>query len=389
MSVNFDEREQLKKAERDRLFQLPDFPQGHPDDDRGVLLSDQIQRYCQQYQLISPFDPELLKPAGYDLRVGRNYSKNGQHFALNDGMELEIEPYQVAIIETYETLNMPEFLIGRWNIRVQLAYEGLLWVGGAQVDPGFRGYLCCPIYNLSTKPVALKFRGKLAMIDFVTTTPFRDGECKSFDWRNRRMLVFPDYPPLRSGIEERVQKFQSSIEAAKKKTDGDLETASLDTRTKLGEIHQRIDTFLALVFTVVAVLFAGLGILATAGPGERSFVNPPAWVAAVALYFALRANRRSGQDAPQDKWHTRRPGALLIAAGAVLLSLAYHYWGGHFSLTDLIAAKPQAPEVMRAITTEKEEREAAIQNLQRQADAKFQSIQEQLGRLESAKSSTK
>lgn len=84
-----------------------------------------------------------------------------------------IPSYQVAIVQIRETLNLPKFLIGRWNIRVKRAYEGLLWVGGAQVDPGFRGHLCCPIYNLSNKEVRLEFGDTLAMIDFVVTTPFK------------------------------------------------------------------------------------------------------------------------------------------------------------------------------------------------------------------------
>ena len=51
---------------------------------------------------------------------------------------------------------MPRFLIGRWNIRVTVAYKGLLWVGGPQVDPGWVGHLFCPIYNLSDQEVNFK-----------------------------------------------------------------------------------------------------------------------------------------------------------------------------------------------------------------------------------------
>src|ERR1700682_1204554 len=149
MSTSFDADKilELRRAEIMRLSKLPVFPHALRHEDKGVLLSDRIKEYCEKYLLISEFDPDRLRPAGYDLSVGRNYSIGGKPLALNDGMKLQIEPYQVAIIETYETINMPKFLIGRWNIRVQLAYEGLLWVGGAQVDPGVRGPLCCPIYK--------------------------------------------------------------------------------------------------------------------------------------------------------------------------------------------------------------------------------------------------
>src|SRR6266567_903610 len=111
----------LREEERQRLAGLPVFPRKLADDEKGVLLSDRIKYHCVHHKLISPFEDEFLRPAGYDLRVGRNYSILGERRALDDGMNLEIGPYQVAVIETYETINMPEFLIGRWNIRVKLA----------------------------------------------------------------------------------------------------------------------------------------------------------------------------------------------------------------------------------------------------------------------------
>jgi hypothetical protein len=107
-----------------RLSLLKQWPHDYDVDDGGVLLSDHIRRYSEQFDLISPFDVESLRPAGYDLRVGSNYSIRGERKALNEGMEFEIGPYQVAVIETFETLNLPRFLIGRWNIRVKHAYKG-------------------------------------------------------------------------------------------------------------------------------------------------------------------------------------------------------------------------------------------------------------------------
>src|SRR5258708_20047158 len=114
MSTTSDERSEATE-ERERLFRLPDFPLERPTEEKGVLLSDRIKHYCKEYKLIDPFDDELLKPAGYELRVGRNYSVRGERKALNDGMILEIGPYQVAIIETYEPLTIPNFLIFRSN----------------------------------------------------------------------------------------------------------------------------------------------------------------------------------------------------------------------------------------------------------------------------------
>lgn len=361
-SAEKDRDDQVKAEERERLAQLPTFPEHGPRDEVGVLLSDRIRHYCLEYRLIHPFDEKkLLKPAGYDLTVGQNYSIRGKGRArLKGGMSFDIGPYQVAIVETRETLNIPPFLIGRWNIRVKRAYQGLLWVGGAQVDPGFRGRLCCPIYNLSNKKVSLKFGDELATIDFVTTTPFVKNLCKEFNWAKRDMLVFDDYPTLESGIEDEVNKFKDTIAQQEQKTNELLVQSKEKTDESLRDVRSRIDQFLTLIFTVVAVLFTGLGIVATTTAPERSFVNPPVWIAGVALFFALRANRASSENR-KAAWFTQTAPAILISGLAMALGLGIAVWAAPSALNSEIHA-----------------RESAVHELQRN----IQHLQEKLNALE-------
>ena len=297
-----------RDAEKARLAELPSFYNQFPKLS-GVLLSDKIKRYCEaDCQLITPFLEGNLRPAGYDLRVGANYAIKGESLPLGEGHSFKIDPYAVAVIETLETLNLPKFLIGRWNIRVTLAYKGLLWVGGAQVDPGFRGKLSCPIYNLSTEPVELHYGGALAMIDFVTTTPFITGVSDPFDWINRKKVVFADYAMgLTSGVEKRLDSMQKKIlenheqqslagEHLEKRITGDLEENANKTETRINYVNTRFDTFLTLIFTIVAILFAGLGVIATKGSSDPSFFTSPVVLASVALYLALRAYANSERE---------------------------------------------------------------------------------------------
>ena len=109
---------------------------------------------------------------------------------------LRIPAFEVAVVKTAETLNLPRFLIGRWNIRVAWAYKGLVWVGGPQVDPGYMGNLFCPIYNLSDKEVRIKKGEPIAVIDFVKTTRFdiNKGEEKWERYqRPPKRVVIEDY----------------------------------------------------------------------------------------------------------------------------------------------------------------------------------------------------
>jgi deoxycytidine triphosphate deaminase len=146
---------QKRAAERARLASFkPSDP--HPEI-HGVLLSDEIIFYAENHRLITPFDRDSLKPAGYELSVGDEYFISGEFLTIDirrpETARIIIPPFEVAVIKTRETLCLPRYLIARWNIRVIHAYSGLLWVGGPQVDPGYVGHLFCPIYNLSDKPV--------------------------------------------------------------------------------------------------------------------------------------------------------------------------------------------------------------------------------------------
>ncbi len=161
----------------------------------AVLLSDEIKYYAERkdYPLIHPFVEANLKPARYHLTLGPEAIIAGRYQEVGPDKPLIIAPHQVAIVRTNEVLNIPRFLIGRWNLRVDMVYKGLLWVGALQVDPGWVGYLPCPLYNLSDAEVQIDFKEKLFTIDFVRTTPFRKGS--SIPYTNEH---FKPNPPLKT-----------------------------------------------------------------------------------------------------------------------------------------------------------------------------------------------
>ena len=161
----------------------------------AVLLDDEIKYYSTSHEqaLISPFDEANLKPARYQLTLGPEARVGGRTVRIDEDNPLTIAPHQVAIVRTYETLNLPRFLIGRWNLTVEAVYKGLLWVGALQVDPGWVGYLPCPLYNLSNDTVTIGYRDKLFSIDFVRTTRF--DTTKNISYPNK----YPE-PPLNPDI---------------------------------------------------------------------------------------------------------------------------------------------------------------------------------------------
>ncbi|VIO69338.1 Deoxycytidine triphosphate deaminase [Bradyrhizobium ivorense] len=243
----------LAKKRADELAEITKYPvlevdpiQGSP----GILLSDQITYFAQNHHMIEPFKKELLKPAGYELTVGEEYFMSGRYLPLES--HITIQPFEVAVIKTGERVRLPRFMIARWNIRVKHAYAGLLWVGGPQVDPGYAGYLFCPIYNLSDKPVTLYKGQELALMDFSRTTHFDPGKPKD------ELVRYPQ-PPKRVILEEfEIIDFQSALftRAGRK-----IEEFEESVKTLEGRFIQ----FTQISFAVFAMALTLLAIYSKAG----------------------------------------------------------------------------------------------------------------------------
>ena len=248
---------QRRQAEIARLDQFPEMEIDDHPDKTGVLLSDEIQFYVDRGHMIFPFDKGNLKPAGYELTVGDEAMLGGKHRCLDDSTQngrLTIPPFEVAVVKTTETLNLPRFLIARWNIRVAWAYKGLVWVGGPQVDPGYVGHLFCPIYNLSNKPVSIKKGDPIALMDFVKTTSF--DECTKQDVvryrRPPKRVIMDDYgiDDFRSGLREQAEaipKLEESVKENKKSMEEDVR-----------EIRNNANIFTMLVFAIIAILMTAI-----------------------------------------------------------------------------------------------------------------------------------
>jgi deoxycytidine triphosphate deaminase len=149
-----------------------------PDKDSpaGLLLSDRIKFYREKVNLIHPFDEKFLEPASYTLHAGGEYlihDESGKRISgvLGPGGKVIIPPNGLIYIRFLEEVNIPHYMIARFNLRVKQVYRGLLLGTGPQVDPGFRGHLGCPLHNFTNEEKTIEFFEKLVTIDFEKTTP--------------------------------------------------------------------------------------------------------------------------------------------------------------------------------------------------------------------------
>jgi len=227
----------------------------------AVLLQDEIEYYASlDPPLIENFDKDGLKPASYYLRLGSECRVGGkEHNLSEENPRLVIKPHDIAVVSTYEKVNIPGFLIGRWNQRVTSAYEGIVWVGGPQVDPGYSGRLYCPLYNLSNREVELRFKDRLFMIDFVKTTFFIEG--KSSLWKRPQgktdRLASHDTHNLESAIYEDFDKMNAEV---------------TDMRNEIRRFQQ-------VILPVLAIIIAAVTIMASLGAfGKFEDVDCLSWV---------------------------------------------------------------------------------------------------------------
>lgn len=267
-----------RKEQEEELLKKYTSQEDDPLGTSGVLLSDEIEYYATNWKMIDPFNHRNLRAAAYELTIGDEYAIGGQTKKLYDEPgknEIRIPPFEVAIIKTGERLNLPRFLIGRWNLRVGWAYEGLLWVGGPQVDPGWVGYLFCPLYNLSDKEVVLRIGEPIAVIDFIKTTPFKKG--KSYEYpRPPRRVIVDDYKPegLKSALYTEARR------------------RIIEVENRLSAFGRRLDASIGIIFTVLAIIIAALSISIFWG---RSLAPASGWmylssgISIVALIIAICA----------------------------------------------------------------------------------------------------
>ena len=281
------------------------------------LLADEIEYYSRStFKLIDPFhvadprDPKKkkLRAAGYELSVGEVYSKGDSIFTLaSDRDEITINPFEVVIIQTLERLNMPEFLIARWNVAVGQAYRGLLWVGAAQVDPGFKGFLCCPIYNLSNKPVTLKYGESIAVIDFVTTTPPTERSRKfAFDGIGRKRIIFDDYDKLNSALAESKRDLDQANKA-------------------IADLRETVSASNTVILTAIGVLVTALALFVSRDyPEFLNRFSPTLWVSLAALVVSLFGVTIAMTNATRERWQR-----FLVITVLIVLASVFLYWYGN------------------------------------------------------------
>jgi deoxycytidine triphosphate deaminase len=215
----------------------------------SVLLSDDIKQLQlivddPFYNLGSTFDENHLDKAKYNARLGKAYFKDGKYDILSDDNPLlEIKPYELVFVESYEVFKLPQNVIGKYDIRISGCLGGLGLQTGLQLDPTYHGRFFCPLFNFSDTTLTLKYKDQLASVHFIYTTK---PTIKTKPYTGKQNLFSLSQAlsdtPRGSGLGKLWENLQEFDRAA-------------------ARLHTRIDSMIGAVFEGMAFMIAALGII--------------------------------------------------------------------------------------------------------------------------------
>jgi dCTP deaminase len=169
-----------------------------------VLLSDRdINAELEQGRVVlDPYEPGLLQPSSFDVRLDRYFRLFDNHkYAVIDPAEHQPEltrlvetrdedafilhPGEFVLGSTFESVTLPDDIAARLEGKSSLGRLGLLTHSTAGfVDPGFTGHITLELSNVATLPIKLWPGMKIGQLCFFRLSspalkPYGSGEYAS------------------------------------------------------------------------------------------------------------------------------------------------------------------------------------------------------------------
>ena len=141
----------------------------------AVLAGKQIIKLVNERKLkIWPFKKNLIQPASYDLRLGKRIlagplgpEKLGEVVDFSEKRpSYDIKSGQMVGIISYEKLEFPLDICGRFGVRSSYARLGIDAFGGLQLDPGFKGKLIMNLLNVGPEPITISMKEPVFTVEF-------------------------------------------------------------------------------------------------------------------------------------------------------------------------------------------------------------------------------
>ena len=160
------------------------------------LCDKDIEQFLDEERIvISPKpDTSMISGVSVDIRLGNEFRVFQDHTApyidlsgpkaevqqamnsvmsdevfIEDGEAFFLHPGELALAVTYESVTLPDYIVGWLDGRSSLARLGLMvHVTAHRIDPGWSGQIVLEFYNSGKLPLALRPKMKIAALNFET-----------------------------------------------------------------------------------------------------------------------------------------------------------------------------------------------------------------------------
>ncbi|WP_313239106.1 dCTP deaminase domain-containing protein [Stutzerimonas kunmingensis] len=120
---------------------------------------------------ITPFNGDPKEQVSVDLTVGAIYQRSGDPDWLHVNEFLTIHPGTCLIIQTAESVKMPNNAFGLLATKGSVGAKGVI-TANTKLDPLFHGNLNIPVFNVSDRKIELRKGQSFCSISFwVTESP--------------------------------------------------------------------------------------------------------------------------------------------------------------------------------------------------------------------------
>ena len=122
-----------------------------------VLADWQIRTYCEQDNMVEPFDKDLLNPASIDVRLGNKImvevADQKAFIEMDISNSTAFNPYMMVpgefcLAQVQEVLTLPSFVTAQFLLKSSRGREGYEHLMAGFIDPGYSGRLTLELKNM-------------------------------------------------------------------------------------------------------------------------------------------------------------------------------------------------------------------------------------------------
>ena len=139
----------------------------------GVSVDIRLGNEFRVFQVHTAAYFDLSGPKA-DVQKAMNSVMSDEIF-IADGDAFFLHPGELALAVTYESVTLPDNIVGWLDGRSSLARLGLMvHVTAHRIDPGWSGQIVLEFYNSGKLPLALRPKMKIAALNFETMSSSAD-----------------------------------------------------------------------------------------------------------------------------------------------------------------------------------------------------------------------